>query len=299
MARPEALRAGRTRPTGRRLRWGVQSPSPSRTPIAVLLCLAMVSASGAAAQIVAPAGRTLFNEGVLVRSVFRWETLEGSAEAGELRRLRNTYALVWGARPHLSFSLVTPFVRTTDSGESRTGSADSTVFARYDVVRKTVAGGYTRLAPELGVKFPTGGAFGTGSTDVIGGLVFSHVRDPDWWIADVQWTLPGTGDGGVRAGERVRFDLAYLRRVWPRSGLGTPMTLAVLELNGESTSDTKRDGSTIPGTGGERIFLSPGIEHIVGRRVVLEAAFPIPVYQHPGRRPKLEAAFILGLRWLV
>lgn len=299
MARPEVGRVGNLRATVRSLRSGGGPPLRCQISIAALLFLAMISASAAAAQIVAPAGRTLFNEGLLVRSVFRWETLEASADGSELRRLRNTYALVWGARPHLSLSLVTPFVRTTDGGESRSGSADSTVFARYDVVRRNVPGGYTRLAPELGVKLPTGGTFGTGSTDVIGGLVFSHVRDPDWWIADVQWTVPGTGDAGVRAGERVRFDLAYLRRVWPRSGLGTPMTLAVLEFNGESTSDTMREGATIPGTGGDRIFLSPGIEHIVARRVVLEVSFPIPVYQHPGQGPEVEAAVILGLRWLV
>jgi hypothetical protein len=283
MARPEVVRVGSPLAAG-----------------AALLFLAWTSASMAAAQIVAPAGRTLFNEGVLVRSVFRLETFEASTDESRRRRLANTYALVWGARPHLSLSLVTPFVRTTEGGESRTGSADSIVFARYDVVRKAVQGGYTRLAPELGVKLPTGGAFGTGSTDVIGGLVFSHVRDPDWWIADVQLALPGTGDRGVRAGERVRIDLAYLRRVWPRRGLGVPMTLAVLEFNGETASDAERNGSTVPGTGGDRLFLSPGVEHFIGRRVVLEAAFPIPVYQHStGTRPKLEPIVILGLRWLV
>lgn len=282
------------------LGWGAGPPLRSRMPVAVLLFVAMTSASVATAQIVAPSGRTLFNEGVLVRSVLRWETLEAPTDESELRRLSNTYALVWGARPHLSLSLVAPLVRTTHGGESRKGSADITLFARYDVVRKSAPGGYTRLAPEVGVKLPTGGAFGTGSTDVIGGLVFSHVRDPDWWIADLQWTVPGTGDSGLRAGERVRFDVAYLRRVRPRHRLGIPMTLAVLELNGESTSDARRDGSTVPGTGGDRILLSPGIEHIVGRRVVLEASFPIPVYQHSrGTRAELETAVIVGLRWLV
>ncbi|MFQ5528117.1 MAG: hypothetical protein ACE5GX_17905 [Thermoanaerobaculia bacterium] len=195
---------------------------------------------------------------------------------------------------------MTPLVRTTEGGKSRTGFADSTVFARYDIVRKTVQGGYTRLAPELGVKLPTGGAFGTGSTDVIGGLVFSHVRDPDRWIADVQLTVPGSGDKGVRAGERVRFDLAYLRRVLPKSGMGVPMMLAVLELNGETERDTEREGSAVAGSGGDRLFLSPGIEYFVGRRVVLEASLPIPVYRHSrSSRPKLEPIVILGLRWLV
>lgn len=104
----------------------------------------------------------------------------------------------------------------------------------------------------------------------------------------------------MRAGERLRFDLAYLRRVWPRGRLGIPMTLVVLELNAESTKDSERDGAPVPGTGGDRIFLSPGIEHFVGRRLVLEAAFPVPVHQPSGDGvPRLEPVVILGLRWLV
>ncbi len=129
-----------------------------------------------------------------MRSLIRLDTFEKSQGGEEVRRLRNIYALVWGARPHLSLSLMIPLVRTTRGGASRAGSADTSVFARYDVLRRTVPGGYTRLAPELGIKLPTGGAFGTGSTDLIGGLVFSHVRDPNWWIVDGQLTLPGSGE---------------------------------------------------------------------------------------------------------
>ena len=285
--------------TARRVRTSSRSASlPSVARLALLLGV-ISPASPAEAQIVAPAGRSLFNEGVLVRTLIRLDTFEESESGDELRRLRNIYALVWGARPHLSLSLVTPLVRTTQGGVSKEGSGDTSVFARYDVLRRTVPGGYTRLAPELGVKLPTGGAFGTGSTDVIGGLVFSHVRDPDWWIADVQLTLPGSGDEQTRAGDRVRFDLAYLRRVLPRGGMGVPMALVALELNAVSVDETRRQGSAVPGTGGDQLFLSPGVEYIVGRRLVLEASIPIPIYERlRGAQPKPEASVILGMRWL-
>lgn len=168
-------------------------------PSAVLLFALLAAGSPIYGQIVAPAGRTLFNEGVLVRTLVRWDSFEDSESGEQLSKLSNVYALVWGARPHLSLSLVAPLVRVTRGGVSRSGSADASVFARYDVLRDTVPGGYTRLASELGVKLPTGGVFGSGSTDLIGGLVLSHVRDPDWWIADLQWTLAGTGDEGTVA----------------------------------------------------------------------------------------------------
>ncbi len=270
------------------------------------LILAVLAPLRAEAQIVAPAGRTLFNEGVLVRSVVRFDAFEEQPGEGELRRLRNIYALVWGARPHLSLSLVTPLVHTERSAPrgvgpdvSATGTGDSSLFARYDVLRRIRPGGYTRLAPELGIKLPTGGRFGTGSTDLLAGLVFSHVRDPDWWIADVQWTFPGTGDGDLRAGERRRFDLAYLRRVFPREGLGVPMGLAVLELNLESAESAERAGASLPDSGGEVLYLSPGFEYVANRRLILEASVPIPIYEDlDGNQPKPDFSLILGVRFL-
>jgi len=269
----------------------------------ILLILAVLAPVRAEAQIVAPAGRTLFNEGVLVRSVVRFDAFEEQSGEGELRRLSNVYELVWGARPHLSLSLVTPLVHTERSGAGRdvsaTGTGDSSLFARYDVLRRTRPGGYTRLAPELGIKLPTGGRFGTGSTDLLAGLVFSHVRDPDWWIADVQWTFPGTGDGDLRAGERRRFDLAYLRRVFPREGLGVPMGLAVLELNFESAESAERAGTPISDSGGEILYVSPGFEYVANRRLILEASLPIPVYEDlDGKQPEPDFSLILGARFL-
>ncbi len=275
--------------------------------LAALLLLAMVlsAAAGSKAQIVAPSGRTLFNEGLLVRSVLRLDTFEEPSGGGQLTTLRSVNALVWGVRPHTSLSLVVPVVRTErpaaggGSETSTTGAGDASVFARYDVIRRNVPGGYTRLAPELGLKLPTGGVAGTGSTDLVAGLVFSHVRDPDWWIADVQVTSSGSGNDELRAGQRRRFDLAYLRRVRPRGGLGIPMVLLVLELNGESADETRRSGIAVPTTGGEVLFLSPGVEYIVSRRLVLEASLPIPIAQDLGAaRPKPKVSAILGMRWL-
>lgn len=269
------------------------------------ILLVVASGPPARAQIVAPAGRTLFNEGVLVRSFLRLDTFEGAGSGEDPTVLRSVNAVVWGARPHTSVGLVVPLVRAeatapgTGREVSRTGTGDASVFARYDVLRRSVPGGYTRLAPELGVKLPTGGAFGTGSTDLVAGLVVSHVRDPDWWIGDVQLTFPGRGDGDLRAGDRRRFDIAYLRRVFPRRGMGIPMVLVVLELNGELADESTRGGARITGTGGDLVYLSPGVEYLLSRRWVLEASLPIPIYEDLGAaRPVPRVSAILGVRWL-
>lgn len=270
--------------------------------LAVALALTL-SATPLSAQIVAPAGRTLFNEGVLVRSLLRYDTFDEPGPDQELERMRNIWAVVWGARPRLTLSLVAPLVAIRDSGPTgqrrRSGTADSTLFARYDAWRKLVPGGYTRLAPEVGVKLPTGGAFGTGSTDLLAGLVFSHVRDANWWIADVQWTLFGEGDSNLEQGNRWRADLAYLRRLIPKEKPGVPMLLLVAELNYETSERSQRGGGIIAGTGGRVLTFSPGIEWIVSRRVILEAAVPIALDADlRGDQPEPNASFILGARWV-
>ena len=272
--------------------------------IVLLLAGVILATDPARAQIVAPAGRTLFNRGVMVRSFVRLDSFDEVQPGLDVRRLVNPYAVVWGAAPHLSLSFVLPVVsvdRDTPSGDDRTtGTADGRIFARYDAVRKIVPGGYTRLSPELGVKLPTGGAFGTGSTDFIGTLVFSHVRDAHWFVSDVQFTYTSTGDDDLRGGNRLRYDLAYLYRLYPRDSIGVPGALLVLELNGESADRSRSGGIGLPNTGGDVLFLSPGVEFFASRQLVLEAAVPIRVHEDlNGSQNRPTYSVIFGFRWLM
>ncbi len=143
----------------------------------------------------APGGRTLFNQAVMFRSFVRIDNFDEGVPGLRVRRVVNPYAVVWGAYPHLSLSFVAPLVSLQSEAPNlpardftTTSFADSAVFARYDLLRKVVPGGYTRLSPEIGLKAPSGGAFGTGSTDPHGALILSHIRDPPWLIADAQFT---------------------------------------------------------------------------------------------------------------
>ena len=209
-------------------------------------------------------------------------------------------ALVWGARPNLSLSFVAPMVRVEAEGQdSRSGFADSRVFARYDLFRKDRVGGTTRLAPEIGIKLPTGGTFGNGSVDVSAGLIFSHIKDPNWFIADAQFTQTGEGDESFESGDSWRFDVAYLRRVFPRSGAGVPMVLAVLELSSERTGMARRGVLQLEDTGGRITTLSPGIEAVVSRSLVLEFSVPIAIDTDlNGQQAEPSVSGIVGFRWL-
>ena len=270
---------------------------------AMFVCL-----TGAAnAQIVTPAGRTLFNRAVMVRSFVRVDSFSKGPAGESRRRIVNPYALIWGAYPHLSMSFVAPLVTVQSDAPgfpgrnlTTTSFADGAVFARYDLFRKSVPGGYTRLSPEIGVRAPTGAAFSTGATEPIGALIFSHVRDPHWLIADAQFTYATTNSDGVRRGNRWKYDLAYLHRLLPRKELGTPALYSVLEMNGEHVRRTRRNGTPIADSGGNLVFLSPGVEFIPNRRFVIEFSLPIPIGRNlNGNQMKPSVSFLAGIRWLL
>lgn len=256
-------------------------------------------APSAEAQVVAPAGRTLFNQGLLVRSLVRVDELSGGGPGAPQRRWVHSTAVVWGAGPRLSLTAVVPVVSVETASTRTTGTGDAALFARLDLWRRNVRGGHTGVSLEVGARVPTGGAFGDGSTDPIGTWIFSHVRDPHMFIADLQLESPTTGDDGLRQGDRWSFDFAYLHRLLPREGMGSPTLYLVLELQAESRERSNLDGRTLGPTGGDFVSVSPGIELILGRRWVLEAAAPIPVERGAhGPGPQRSAGLIVGFRRL-
>ena len=278
-----------------------------RRLVELVLLAALLWLPGAArAQIVAPGGRTLFNRAVMVRSFVRIDNFAEGVPGVRVRRVVNPYAVVWGAYPHLNLTFVAPLVSVQSDAPglparnfTTTSFGDGFIFARYDLLRKNVRGGFTRLSPEIGVKVPSGGAFGSGSTDPIAALIFSHVRDPHWFIADAEFTYTTTGDGGLRQGNHWNYDLAYLYRVLPHGGLGIPSLYLVLEMNGQHMRRARLGGAKLPDTGGNLVFLSPGIEFMASNRVVLEFSSPIPVGRDlNGSQLKPTSSFILGIRWL-
>ena len=254
--------------------------------LAQLTVLAVCLTGVATAQIVAPAGRTLFNRAVMFRTFVRVDNFFSKGPTGKgRRRIVNPYALVALGFPGRNLTT--------------TSLADGAVFARYDLLRKSVPGGYTRLSPEIGVRVPTGGTLGTGATEPVGALIFSHVRDPHWLIADAQFTYATTNSGGMRRGNRWKYDIAYLHRLLPRKGLGIPALYSVLEMNGEHVRRSRLNGTQLTDSGGNLLFLSPGIEFIPNRRFVVEFSLPLPVGRDlNGNQMNPSVSFLAGIRWL-
>ncbi len=74
---------------------------------------------------------------------------------------------------------------------------------------------------------------------------------------------------------------------------------AYLELNGTSSRKDLIRGAGVPDTGGNLIFLSPGIQLIPGNFLV-EASLRLPVFQElKGTQLKFRPGFNVGVRWLL
>ncbi len=265
--------------------------------------LAASLALPAAAQIVAPGGRTLFNKAVMVRTFVRFDTFAPPAPGVRVRRLMWPTAVVWSPYPHWNLTFVSPIVsveRQAPGGETRTtGSADGFVFARYDLVRRNVPRGFTRLSPLVGAKIPTGAVFGNHSTDPLAGIVFSRVRDPHWFVLDTQFTYAREGDAGVRRGNQWLYDVAYVYRLLPREDLDIPTLYGVVEINGRWEGRTRVDGVAQADSGGNVVYLSPGLEYMPSKRVVLELSVPIAAVRNlNGDQLRPRVSFITGVRWL-
>lgn len=125
------------------------------------------------------------------------------------------------------------------------------------------------------------------------------MRDPHWFVTDLRLTTGTRGDE-LLPGNRWHYDAAYLFRLLPRRAMGVPSLLLVIELNGESVERSRRlDGEPLPDTGGELLFLSPGLEYIVSRRVVLELSFPLRLAEDlNGVQPRPTSSMLFGIRWL-
>ena len=222
----------------------------------------------------------------------------------EVEALVSPQTLVYGVTPRLAAFATLPTLarrRVEEGGSSRRTSraiGDLSLLGRYMIFADDYAPLSTRrLAVLAGVKLPTGAdRFGTPSYDPILGVVGTWAANRHEFDVDLLYTLT-TERHDFEAGDRFRYDLAYRYRVWPkRFGNRLTQLNAVLELNGNWTGRTRRDGTTIRDSGGHVLFVSPGFQYVTNRLIV-EASFQIPISQElNGRQVETDFVGVLSMR---
>lgn len=234
------------------------------------------------------------------RSQLRWirATDDPSPLDREADRLVAPQTLVYGVTPKLTAFATLPILahREIQAG-GRTvledeAIGDLTLLGRYTFYQDDYAPLSTRRVAFLGgVKLPTGAdRFGTPSFDPLFGLVATGATNRHEVDADLLFTAT-TERQGVETGDRLRYDVAYRYRLWPDRFRGRLVQLnGLVELNGTWTSVTEEDGRTLGDTGGNVLFVSPGLQ-LITSRFVLEASLQLPLLQDL-RGPQLERDFV-------
>jgi hypothetical protein len=184
-----------------------------------------------------------------------------------------------------------------DSTGDATGLGDVSVLGRYTLFARHTLATSTLVAGVAGIKFSTGstdqhndqGEFldshlqlGTGSTDMLLGLSATHALGRYTLSANLLAAFPGkgeTGDTSHKFGTSVNYDITGKYRLTPSViGASSNQWFASLGVNGEYRRHEKLGGEKLDDTGGQTIYLTPGIQYVAGSHWVLEGAYQYAVF---------------------
>lgn len=254
--------------------------------------------------------------GFLFRTQAKWLRANGGSALnhGEVDVLAFQNVLIYGATPDLALFAVVPYVfihkEFSDplTGENiernDSGIGDATLLGRYTVYARDYPSGTARFAVFGGVKLPTGSddlePITTDSVDFTLGGVTTVTWDfsRHEFDADVVYRINTKADD-FEKGDELRYDLAYLFRVYPWTlpDIGAPNSLyIVVELNGVSSKRSQLNGEKINDTGGHTLFISPGLQFAT-KRFMLEIGIQLPAFQNlNGDTVETDFILVSGIR---
>ncbi len=128
------------------------------------------------------------------------------------------------------------------------------------------------------------------------GLAWGYESRRHYRWASLRYRKAETNDAGLRAGDGWKLDLVAGYRPW-LTGYLQPDTVFMVELNGERQARARFHGQTVSGSGGQRLFISPGIFWTL-RNFAVKAGVQLPLAQDMNN-PALEIDYRarLTLEW--
>lgn len=180
------------------------------------------------------------------------------------------------------------------------GLGDVALLGRYAFYKNEDAETTTIVAGLVGIKFATGktdrktvdGAefldshlqMGTGSTDYLVGLSFNRSLQRFSIAANLFGTITTEGKFGYtkhQFGNMLNYDVTAKYRIAPSQfSPREPQLFAALGVNGELRAREKEDGVTVPDSGGNTVYLSPGAQLVLAPHWVIELSYQRAVYHH-------------------
>ncbi len=172
------------------------------------------------------------------------------------------------------------------------GVGDMALMGRYTIFSLHTLTSTTLLAASAGVKLPTGSTdgrndagdfldahiqLGTGSTDVLLGMSASHAIKRWNLSANVLAAVATEGEFGQarhQFGDSINYDVTAKFRLWPMAVGAAPVQWFVsLGVNGEWRGHEHEERLRVADSGGHVLYLTPGLQVVIGSKWVLEASF--------------------------
>lgn len=197
---------------------------------------------------------------------------------------------VYGLTERLAFSLTAPYIDKEQKSAvsptiSDSGLGDINLMSKYRIWSEDLPGEARRISLVGGLELPTGDdnaqlKLGSGSVDPVAGVLFTNQSLAQEFDVDFTYQF-NTKASSYEFGDVFKYNVAYQRRVWPRTlpekGVYSQVNL-VLELNGEHARKDKSNEDIVKDSGGNTLFLSPGLQ-FAAKRWVLETSLQLPIIQ--------------------
>lgn len=172
--------------------------------------------------------------------------------------------------------------------DNRFGFADVKLFTKYQIHQKNSKGKTFRTLVKITQSFPTGNSsvtpqLGSGSWQTAVGLVSGYVTLRYGIYGEVAYNLTSNGlpDNLIY---NVAFGYPLLPQKYPPSQINL-----FLELNGNLITDF----------GNNSLFISPGVQYIAGKRLLLETGIQLPLVEDVPDGQRTNFMYTLGTRVLI
>lgn len=205
---------------------------------------------------------------------------------------------------------------------SASGSAfnlgDLNILGRYTFLRLSTFKHVTMVTLEAGIKIPTGktnardaaGHFldahiqpGTGSWNYLVGLSLNHVNKYFGLTSNVLYSINTTGEAGkvdYRYGNWLNADITVKHEILS-SEMKIRNLFLTLGINGEIRGQEEINGLIIKNTGGEVLYLAPGIQLMFSPAITIEASIQYPFYHNLNGKAQLgeDIKTFFGVNYLL
>jgi hypothetical protein len=220
----------------------------------------------------------------------------------------------YGITPEFTVMAVVPYKKGKTSGEAdltatpavldssmagdASGLGDIALLGRYPFFKRETPDTTTIVAGVAGIKFSTGKTDaktsdgmsyldshmqpGTGSTDYLLGLSYSHSLQRLSFAANLLGTITTEGKFGNtthKFGNALNYDASGKYRIAPEAFTPmAPQLFAALGINGEMRQREKEDGVDVPDSGGNTVYLSPGLQLVLAPHWIAELSYQHAIY---------------------